>query len=96
MNDAEQKDILALFPAHPGIPCCVPTADGQCITCSDEALSATVLRVDQENGVALVSVREIAEEIDITLVDALVPGDQILVHGGVAIALLIDSEASHE
>nr|MDQ2717169.1 hypothetical protein [Chloroflexota bacterium] len=68
MNDAEQRDALNLLPSHQGILQCVPTADGHCITCSDEALSATVVRVDQENGVALVSVQEATEEIDITLV----------------------------
>jgi hydrogenase maturation factor len=57
-----------------------------CATCSDEALPARVLRVDQESGLALVSVKETVEEIDITLVDSVAPGDLLLVHGGVAIA----------
>jgi len=62
--------------------------EGHCITCSDEALSASVLRVDSENGLALVTIEgsETAEEIDITLVDDIAPGDVVLVHGGVAIA----------
>ena len=96
MNDAKQKDAPEFIPIHQGILQCVPTADGHCVTCSDEALTAIVLRVDQENGVALVSVQEVTEEIDITLVDAVVPGDAVLVHGGVAIALLTESEASHD
>jgi len=66
-----------------------------CATCSDEALPARVLRVDQESGLALVSVvgtqfiaspTETVEEIDITLVDSVAPGDLLLIHGGVAIA----------
>jgi len=55
------------------------------VTCSDEALPAKVLRVDQETGLALVMVKDTTEEIDITLVDDVVPGDILLVHGGVAI-----------
>jgi hydrogenase maturation factor len=63
-------------------------AGGQCITCSDTASPATVLRVDQDGGLALAAVGEMTEEIDITLVGAVAPGDVVLVHGGVAIALL--------
>lgn len=68
---------------------CTPPADGYCATCSDEALQARVLRIDQETGLALVEVmaEEMrTEEIDITLVENVVPGDLLLVHGGVAIA----------
>ena len=64
---------------------CVLDAEGHCITCSDEAFPAQVLRVDQETGLALVTVKDITEEIDITLVEAVAPGDMLLVHGGVAI-----------
>jgi hydrogenase assembly chaperone HypC/HupF len=65
---------------------CGLDAEGHCITCSDEALPAKVLRVDQESGLAMVSVKNTIEEIDITLVDSVAPGDMLLVHGGVAIA----------
>ena len=64
---------------------------GHCVTCSDEALTACVLRVDQETGLALVEIvaeKHTTEEIDITLVESVVPGDLLLVHGGVAIANL--------
>ncbi len=64
---------------------CVLDAAGHCVTCSDEALPAKVLRVDQETGLALVTVQDAMEEIDITLVEGVVPGDVLLVHGGVAI-----------
>lgn len=60
--------------------------NGHCITCSDEATPARVLRLDAANGLALVAVGDASEEIDISLVDALVPGDVVLVHGGIAIA----------
>ncbi|BCL79347.1 HypC/HybG/HupF family hydrogenase formation chaperone [Ktedonobacteria bacterium brp13] len=93
MKDAEQRDALDLFPVHKD---CAPTADGYCITCSDAALVATVLRVEQESSVALVSVQGLTEEIDITLVDTVVAGDQVLVHGGVAVALFTESESESE
>ncbi len=70
---------------------CTPDAHGHCITCSDEALPFTVVRVDAEHGLAEVAVDETGEateEIDITLVDTVVAGSVVLVHGGVAIALL--------
>ena len=67
---------------------CELDTEGHCITCSDEALPVRVLRVDQESGIALVEVNDTTEEIDITLVDSVAPGDLVLVHGGVAIGLL--------
>jgi hypothetical protein len=68
--------------------CCQPDAEGHCVTCSDEALPARVLHIDQENGLALVEIKDKTEEIDITLVETIAPGDQVLVHGGVALARL--------
>lgn len=65
---------------------CIPDADGHCITCSDEALPATVVRIDESTGVAFVRINAVLEEVDITLVDDVVAGDLLLVHGGVAIA----------
>jgi hydrogenase maturation factor len=67
---------------------CELDAEGHCITCSDEALPVKVLSVDAEIGLALVMLRDETEEIDITLVEGVVPGDMLLVHGGVAIAHL--------
>ena len=94
MNEVERMDAMNDTLSHGGIMQCIPSAEGHCITCSDEAVSATVLRVDEESGLALVTVQETTEEIDITLVDSLAPGDVVLVHGGVAIALV--AEASDE
>ena len=65
---------------------CTPDAEGHCITCSDEALQVRVLHVDQESGLAQVAINDTSEEIDITLVESIAPGDVLLVHGGVAIA----------
>jgi hypothetical protein len=61
---------------------------GHCITCADEAREVCVLSVDQEMGTAIVRVDDITEEVDITLVENVTAGDQLLVHGGVAIAHL--------
>ncbi len=102
MNDTNR---IHLMPSSMNAPTyCIPDAEGHCITCSDEALPYTVVRVDTERGLAEVSVseamgqsggmREVTEEIDISLVDDVVPGSVVLVHGGVAIALL--SEANNE
>ncbi len=66
---------------------CELDAEGHCITCSDEALAARVLRIDQDTGVAFVTIEEVTEEVDITLIDDVAPGDMLLVHGGVAIAI---------
>ena len=66
---------------------CELDAERHCITCSDEAIPARVLRIDQNTGVALVIIEDAAEEVDITLIDDVAPGDVILVHGGVAIAI---------
>jgi len=65
---------------------CSLDAEGNCITCSDEALQVRVLYVDEENGLAQVTLNGMEEEIDITLVEQTAPGDVLLVHGGVAIA----------
>ncbi len=60
--------------------------DGHCVTCSDEALDARVLRVDAASGLALVAMQDATMEVDTTLVDEVQPGDVLLVHAGVAIA----------
>ena len=65
---------------------CTLDGEGYCITCSDEAVQVRVLAVNEENGLALVSLDGVEEEIDITLVEHIAPGDVLLVHGGVAIA----------
>jgi hydrogenase maturation factor len=72
---------------------CVLDAEGHCITCSDEALSARVLQTDRELGTALVEIGNEPVEVDITLVDEVVPGDWLLVHGGVAIATMDSGES---
>jgi hydrogenase maturation factor len=84
MNDDNRPRLIG--------PSCLPDADGYCVTCADEALPASVLRVDSAAGLALVALRGAEVEIDITLVDDVAPGAVLLVHGGVAIAHLGRSE----
>ena len=72
---------------------CALDSEGHCITCSDEALEVRVLCVDEENSLAQVTLDGVSEEIDITLVENIAPGDVLLVHGGIAIARI--DEASN-
>ena len=67
---------------------CDLTGEEHCITCSDEALPAKILSIDSITGLALVTVKDSTEEIDISLVDDVGPGDMVLAHGGIAIANL--------
>ena len=72
---------------------CVLDAEGHCITCSDEARPARVVRVDERIGLALVEMEDAQElEVDITLVEDVEPGDWLLIYGGVAIGLLEERE----
>jgi hydrogenase maturation factor len=60
---------------------------GHCITCSDEGIEMTVLRAAGETAVC----RDPdggAADVDVALVDAVAPGDVVLVHAGVALARL--------
>lgn len=96
MSD-KQPDHLHLLEheSTPSSPAsCELDAEGHCVTCSDEALPAKVLHVDEETGLALVTLMNTTEEVDITLVESVAPGDMLLVHGGVAIGHL--GEASDE
>ena len=65
---------------------CAFDTEGHCITCSDEALQVRVMYVNEDNGLAQVTLNGTEEEIDISLVESIKPGDILLVHGGVAIA----------
>ena len=87
--NSERRDIINLVPrVQQDTMNCVLDVEGHCITCADEALEARVLSVDEVNGLALVAVNDATEEVDITLVESVTPGDLLLVHGGVAIAHL--------
>lgn len=63
-----------------------PCIDEHCLTCSDAMLSVRVVSLHEEATVALVEIDERQEEVDISLVEQVEPGDVLLVHGGVALA----------
>lgn len=84
MSDKQQDTIIRLNVSS-GASYCIPDAHGHCITCSDEAVEVTVLSIDEAAGIASVRVQDAIEEVDISLLERIVPGDVLLVHGGVAI-----------
>jgi hydrogenase maturation factor len=57
-----------------------------CLTCTDALLTATVLRINAEDNLAIVAISGRQEEIDISLVAPVAPGQVLLVHGGIALA----------
>ena len=59
-----------------------------CITCGDDGTPMRVLRLDEARGLALCADADDAHHtVEIALVDA-VPGDEVLVHAGVALVTL--------
>lgn len=80
-------------PGHFGA---VPTCDydGGCITCGDIAVEMRVVRVDEERGLALCAdASDRRETVEIGLVEAVVPGDELLVHAATALARIDGEEA---
>jgi hydrogenase assembly chaperone HypC/HupF len=70
-----------------------PTCDYTtgCITCGDVAIPLTVLRLDEERGLALCSDDDgKSETVEIDLVAPVAPGDRLLVHAGTALARLTE------
>jgi hydrogenase expression/formation protein HypC len=58
-----------------------------CVTCADEALPMTVVRIDERRGLALCADAAGGRHtVEIALVERLAVGGQVLVHAGVAIA----------
>ena len=71
-------------------PATAPTCGAQhCITCGDDGDPMTVVRVDERRGLALCCDELGARAtVETALVEAVVPGDRLLVHAGTAIARL--------
>ena len=72
-----------------------PTCDYTtgCITCGDVAIPLTVLRLDEERGLALCGDEDgNSETVETDLVAPVAPGDTILVHAGTAIASLTQED----
>jgi len=63
-----------------------------CITCSDEGMRMTVLRTDEDRGLALCENADGEKSsVDTALVEPVQNGDALLVHAGVALARLSNS-----
>ncbi len=60
-----------------------------CITCGDDGVPMTVMRVDADRGLALCQDEAGARSsIETALVAPVAPGDSLLVHAGTALARL--------
>jgi hydrogenase expression/formation protein HypC len=60
-----------------------------CITCGDDGVPMTVIRIDADRGLALCEHDGGGREtIETALVDPVAPGDRLLVHAGTALAQL--------
>ena len=69
-------------PAHPA---CVPTPDGPCSLCGDEATLARVIAIDPAAGSAEVIHEGVRSLVALDLLDEVAVGDAVLVHMGFAI-----------
>jgi len=60
-----------------------------CITCGDDGVPMRVVAVDDDRGLALCEAENGAREsVEIALIDAVAPGDALLVHAGTALTKL--------
>jgi hydrogenase maturation factor len=65
------------------------TEDRHCITCGDDGVPMTVLRVDRARGLALCQDGGGARSsVETALVEPVAPGDSLLVHAGTALVRL--------
>ncbi|WP_248959226.1 HypC/HybG/HupF family hydrogenase formation chaperone [Sphaerisporangium perillae] len=65
---------------------CADGPEGVCLTCSDQALPALVVR-PLDDGLAVVEIDGVREEVSVALVDA-AAGDTVLVHAKEALAVI--------
>jgi hydrogenase maturation factor len=74
-----------MFDVHPAAAC----EHDHCITCGDDGVPMTVLRLDAGSGLAeCVDDAGARSDVEASLVGAVRAGDRLLVHAGVAIAPL--------
>ena len=74
------------------VPQCLPEIG--CVTCGDEGVAMRVVEFDGARGLALCDDADGARsEVDLGLVAGVAPGDELLVHAGVALARL-ETEAA--
>jgi hydrogenase expression/formation protein HypC len=76
----------AAGPVAPAVPAVPECHDEVCITCSDQAVAVTVVRLLADD-LAIVDTGAGHEEVSVALVAAGI-GDTILVHAGEAIAVV--------
>ncbi|MGD0981948.1 MAG: HypC/HybG/HupF family hydrogenase formation chaperone [Solirubrobacteraceae bacterium] len=68
-----------------------------CITCGDDGVPMTVLRIDRQRGLALCAAEDGARsQVETALVDPVAPGERLLVHAGTAIACLSSTNSADE
>lgn len=65
-----------------------------CLTCSDALLVVRVKELRKEEDLALIEVDGQVEEVDISLIEEVRPGDILLAHGGVALARQTENAAT--
>jgi hydrogenase maturation factor len=71
------------------LPSAGPCGSDHCITCADDGVGMTVVRIDQQRGLALCAdVQGARHTVETALVESVASGDVVLVHAGVAIATL--------
>ncbi len=63
-----------------------------CITCGDEGVVMRVVAVEQDGLGACEADGGAREAVDLSLVSPVGPGDEVLVHAGVALVLLGEGE----
>jgi hydrogenase maturation factor len=69
------------------VPQCLPEIG--CVTCGDEGVAMWVIEFDGSGGLALCADADGTQsEVDLGLVAGVAPGDELLVHAGVALARL--------
>jgi hydrogenase maturation factor len=62
---------------------------GHCITCGDDGVLMTVVRVDHDRGLALCAHEDgDRDTVETALVEPVTPGDTVLVHAGTALTRL--------
>jgi hydrogenase maturation factor len=71
-----------------------PSCDVQqgCITCGDEGVVMTVLALEEDGLGACAAPGGAREAVDLSLVTPVEPGDEVLVHAGVALVHLAEGE----
>ena len=56
-----------------------------CITCSDELVAVRIVSVSEDGSTARVDAGARTEEVCVELLESPMPGEVVLVHGGVAL-----------